>query len=433
RAAHQNGIIHRDVKPSNILIGPSGQLKLVDFGLSRQVHEISIRSESTQVLGTPHYISPEQAQGWIVDHRADIYSLGCTLYYLLTSKEPFQGRSPMEVLKAQAHEAPPRLADKHPGLPAELDVLLARMLAKRPQDRYQDYQELIQDLEQLHQRQQGTTADPRRASPLLLATGVSLILLGSMVAAYLAFSGQGAKDWSFDPSYYGEVFTPAGSELYQRLSYDFSQPTPKLRTLIRNAISAEPEHSTGLVPVIAGKALRWSNYPGAITFPFLADFKEVELDSLRFTGQPDFQLVVGHDPDRIENYLRIFFGVGSVNEDVLDCRRQGDRVPIYPDVNRVDFTLKENVDYLVRLRREEEDEQVITFLFQILQKIEGREDVEQVSFRFHLRHKELTPGSVQLRAAGLTSDWTVSLKKVLIRGRLDLDRNWRQLWESGGV
>jgi len=152
RAAQQRGIVHRDVKPSNLLLDDRDQVKLVDFGLAFQVGDLTApQDDEDEILCTPHYVSPEQARGWWVDHRSDIYSLGCTLFFLVTGREPFQRQNRVDLFVAHANERAPLASAERPEVPPDLDQLIGRMLEKRPEDRPADYDELIDLLDRIRE------------------------------------------------------------------------------------------------------------------------------------------------------------------------------------------------------------------------------------------------------------------------------------------
>jgi serine/threonine-protein kinase len=161
--AHQQGVIHRDIKPGNILVTPEGHIKIADFGVAR-LNE----SEMTlpgQVMGSPAYMSPEQLRGDQVDARSDLFSLGVLLYRILTGYRPFQGNSVQTVAFKVANYEPMPVTSFESGLPGSLDAVVNRALAKNPKQRYRTASEFAAELEQLRQQMSlmGETADQLRA------------------------------------------------------------------------------------------------------------------------------------------------------------------------------------------------------------------------------------------------------------------------------
>lgn len=156
--AHSNGIVHRDIKPNNLLLDRSGTIKILDMGLARveandlvqssgkTSHDSSLTGEH-QIVGTVDYMSPEQVEAAKhVDHRSDIYSLGCTFYFLLTGVAPFLRPSLLQTLLAHKNDPIPKLSELRPELPRELDNVIEKMLAKDPEDRYSSMAEVIRAL-----------------------------------------------------------------------------------------------------------------------------------------------------------------------------------------------------------------------------------------------------------------------------------------------
>ncbi len=204
QAAHDHGVIHRDVKPQNILVSESGDVKVADFGIARAASATAI-SQTSAVLGTARYMSPEQVMGECVGPASDLYSLGVVLYEMLTGEVPFDAETPVGISMKHVNEPlrPPR--EINPEIPDKMNVLVLRLLAKDPEARYASAAGLLADLddvgrtpergglgegrveEQAETRRVLTTAEkreelgsPRRKSRLTAALIVSLVLLGAI-------------------------------------------------------------------------------------------------------------------------------------------------------------------------------------------------------------------------------------------------------------
>lgn len=146
-AAHKAGLIHRDVKPSNIMITPEGEAKILDLGLARALGEEVALTRDNAVLGTLDYASPEQlSDAAKADRRSDLYSLGCTLYFVLAGRPPFDGGDMINKIFKQRMEDPPPLEEVARGVPAAFAAIVRKLMAKNPADRYQTCQELRVDL-----------------------------------------------------------------------------------------------------------------------------------------------------------------------------------------------------------------------------------------------------------------------------------------------
>ncbi|MCO7221970.1 Stk1 family PASTA domain-containing Ser/Thr kinase [Klenkia sp. PcliD-1-E] len=145
--SHRNGIVHRDVKPGNVMITPQGTVKVMDFGIARAVSDSAATMTSTAaVIGTAQYLSPEQARGEGVDARSDVYSAGCLLYELVTGAPPFTGDSPVAVAYQHVREDPRTPSSINPEVPPELDAILLKAMSKNPANRYQSAAEMRSDL-----------------------------------------------------------------------------------------------------------------------------------------------------------------------------------------------------------------------------------------------------------------------------------------------
>ena len=149
--SHQHGIIHRDVKPANIMISKTGAVKVMDFGIARAIADTGNPvTQTAAVIGTAQYLSPEQARGERVDARSDVYSLGCVLYEILTGQPPFVGDTPVAVAYQHVREDPVPPSQKHGGISPELDAVVLKALAKNPDNRYQSAAEMRADLVRVH-------------------------------------------------------------------------------------------------------------------------------------------------------------------------------------------------------------------------------------------------------------------------------------------
>ncbi|MFF2327501.1 MULTISPECIES: protein kinase [unclassified Streptomyces] len=159
--SHQHGIVHRDIKPANVIITHSGAVKVMDFGIARALHGAqSTMTQTGMVMGTPQYLSPEQALGKAVDHRSDLYATGCLLYELLALQPPFTGETPLSVVYQHVQDIPVPPSEVLGAVPPELDGLVMRSLAKDPDDRFQSAEEmrgLVQYGLQMLQMQGGHT------------------------------------------------------------------------------------------------------------------------------------------------------------------------------------------------------------------------------------------------------------------------------------
>ncbi|MBO8197562.1 protein kinase [Streptomyces smyrnaeus] len=141
--SHQHGIVHRDIKPANVIITQGGAVKVMDFGIARALHGASnTMTQTGMVMGTPQYLSPEQALGKTVDTRSDLYATGCLLYELLTRRPPFTGETPLSVVYQHVQDEPMLPSEISDAVPPELDGLVMRALAKDPDDRFQTAEEM---------------------------------------------------------------------------------------------------------------------------------------------------------------------------------------------------------------------------------------------------------------------------------------------------
>src|SRR5689334_227778 len=147
--AHGTGIVHRDIKPKNVLLDTQGNPFIADFGLAKLIAGGGLTGGGARgMIGTPHYMSPEQARGQPVDGRSDLYSLGIVLYEMLTGRVPYEADSTVGIIMKHIGEEIPRVSQVNPDLPSALDIVMARALAKSPSDRYPKARELAEAVAQ---------------------------------------------------------------------------------------------------------------------------------------------------------------------------------------------------------------------------------------------------------------------------------------------
>jgi len=215
-AAHEAGLVHRDVKPGNVLLDSREHCYLSDFGLTKQVSSESGFTATGQITGTIEYVAPEVIEGKKIDARADLYSLGCMLFECLAGEPPFHRDSELAVLWAHVNEPPPKLSERRPELGEELDAVLAKALAKSPEKRSPHCRDLVDAARQALPEPEPMAAHPARRRRLLLG---ALALVAALLATVLSV-----------------VFT-GGSE-----SGEGVQPAPAIP-------SADPEPSAQPAPV----------------------------------------------------------------------------------------------------------------------------------------------------------------------------------------
>ncbi|MET9294456.1 protein kinase [Streptomyces sp. NPDC003077] len=212
--SHQHGIVHRDIKPANVIITNNGAVKVMDFGIARALHgAASTMTQTGMVMGTPQYLSPEQALGKTVDTRSDLYATGCLLYELLALRPPFTGETPLSVVYQHVQDMPIPPSEVAQGVPPELDGLVMRALAKDPDDRFQTAEEmrgLVQyALQMLHEQGAHTgtwdtgpvAAHERGHSPAMGMAATTALPHpdhGQTAAQPILPPGMGAGDGGFD-------------------------------------------------------------------------------------------------------------------------------------------------------------------------------------------------------------------------------------------
>jgi eukaryotic-like serine/threonine-protein kinase len=202
--AHDNGLVHRDVKPQNVLLNGDGQAKVTDFGIARSL-DVGGLTQTGTVMGTSDYIAPEQARGSQVDAQSDIYSLGAVLYELLTGEVPFPGDNFVAVAMRHINEPPPSVRERRPDVSPRLDAVIRRAMAKEPRDRFRSMDELCAELSACLSPETGASgaqtmvvsrprapADRPSVGPLILLLG-GLAVLAAILGGVFAFTDSGSQ------------------------------------------------------------------------------------------------------------------------------------------------------------------------------------------------------------------------------------------------
>ena len=218
QAAHEKGIVHRDIKSSNLMVTPQGQVKVMDFGLA-QLADRSKLTKTTASLGTPSYMSPEQAQKSKTDRRTDIWSLGVVVYEMVTGRLPFEREREQAVLYSIVNEEPEVMTAQRVDVPVELDRIVEKALAKSPDERYQHVEEMIVDLNSLSKKlasgkstilrpqvpdtaTSGASVGAQRAapqrSPRMLLAGMSVAL--AVAVAVIVWQALQSRELALEPT-----------------------------------------------------------------------------------------------------------------------------------------------------------------------------------------------------------------------------------------
>jgi serine/threonine protein kinase len=195
--AHARGLIHRDIKPGNILFTADGRPKVADFGIARPTGETRL-TQTGILMGTPEYMAPEQAEGRTVDYRADLYALGVVLYQMLTGRVPFHRTTPHATLHAVIYEAPTPPRQVNPGLPQALEDVVLRALAKHPDDRFQRGVDMVAALRAALAGRRMPAAPPssaRRRRTLIWAMVAAAVALVSLLGLLLVLANRRRRTW----------------------------------------------------------------------------------------------------------------------------------------------------------------------------------------------------------------------------------------------
>jgi serine/threonine protein kinase len=352
KEALSKGIVHRDVKPSNLLVTASGAIKIVDFGLAKELGGQNSMTDEGMVVGTPHYISPEQGRGRPVDHRSDIYSLGATFYHMATGRPPFEGTSQVSVIVAHVNDDPPPPHEIVPSLPEAASRVILRMMAKSYEARYQTYGELIDDIDRLLEKKldgkpaglaRQPTPETSLLSPLPGRAPVpgrerkwprrvaALALLFVLAGAYLLWSGTppptdpkalaGLGGWLQKPDPAHDVLIMSFAQPPEERS-----PLESWRRLIVPAASSSPEADR---PHLAAGALRWSTFSA----PFACGLAFERIDEAQVSigatsGTFDLGVAIVDPLGSERRYLLLRLRPADANPEPVVAFQNGEAVPI---------------------------------------------------------------------------------------------------------
>lgn len=261
--AHSQGIIHRDVKPSNILLSESGEVKIADFGISRILSDEETRERLTEIgtsLGTPEYMSPEVAIGKTSDERADIYSLGIVLYELITGHKVFEADTPFAVMLQHVNNPVPSPRKYMPNLPADVERVILKALAKKPEKRFASMAEFTQALERIAKKKVGDKARPLGAlirPPVYFYIGAFLII--GLASAFLLSRSGWQKPAA--PTQAAQVMTNTLTAITAETLTSSPFPTPPITPTPGESFSPTPQPSATASPTATPYVAVLANTP----------------------------------------------------------------------------------------------------------------------------------------------------------------------------
>ena len=439
QAALDGGLIHRDIKPSNLLVRPDGAVKIVDFGLSKEVSKDDTLTEEGIVLGTPHYLSPEQGRGKAVDHRSDIYALGATFYHMVTGRPPFKGKSQVSIIVAHMEEDPDAPRALCPDLPESLSDVIGRMMARKVSDRYDNYDQLLEDLQLLEagkvplHTERGTGRFSRRGPrgalrSLGFAAGfLALLILTATTTSYALRSYRTGMVQSIENRLGSWCLPrPTGGST---LDLDFSAVPGDKPQALRDIFLLRPPTDGGKPPTLhkdTGR-LSWENYrdPVAFSYPF-EQLDEVHLSFDRPEGRSDLAISIVDPLGNRRRSLTLRLSPWRKTTNPLKALRHGDEalpnspLPAIPPLSSKDAVYK--VFFLMVPAKGS--------TWVTIKIVEMTQNETLYSHDCNLPGDDWSRGAVVLQTSFYRKPCTVEFRKLLLSGTLTGSRLKEIPWQD---